>query len=178
MFIFLWRFCRTSIDSALWGFLHCRDLIWARCVRCDSHCVFLGPVDNHMLQGNYPIEANMGGQCCHWDVTPLPMCVQTDSLFHYFVLHRECDEKMIHWRVQTAFMMNLRHICVCLSLCTFSSFISASKTFAWSKIQTLNAYIIHFCLSEMPVLKWVTNIKKDRDKQWRLYNWGVVLSSP
>lgn len=122
MFIFLWRFCRTSIDSALWGFLHCRDLIWARCVRCDSHCVFLGPVDNHMLQGNYPIEANMGGECCHWDVTPLPMCVQTDSLFHYFVLHRECDEKMIHWRVQTTLMMNLRHICVCLSLCTFSFF--------------------------------------------------------
>lgn len=50
---------------------------------------------------------------------------------------------------------------------------SASKMFAWSKIQILNAYNIHFCLCEMPVLKCVANIKKDRSTQWRIF-----LSSP
>lgn len=54
----------------------------------------LGPLDEHLLQGNVPVGAIMGGCYCHSDVILLTVCVG-------FSLHSACDEKTINSQVQT-----------------------------------------------------------------------------
>lgn len=96
-------FCQASIDSALWGFLDCGDLILSCCVRCSRNCVLSEPVDNHMLQGNYLVGANKARKYCHWSVIPLPMCVE--QLVCYYT------ERLKKWfigrfKLHLRFMMN------------------------------------------------------------------------
>lgn len=56
-------------------FLDRRDLILSCWVRCSDGRVFLGPGDNRVLRGNYPIGGNIGGEFGLCDVTLLPVCV-------------------------------------------------------------------------------------------------------
>lgn len=75
----------------------------------------LGPLDKHILQGYYPVGANMGGYYCHCDLILLPVCVG-------FLLHSVCDENTINSQVQTDEYQAL----VCLFLCMFYSKIYSS----------------------------------------------------
>lgn len=97
-----------GIDSALWGFLDCKDSILSCCVVSQQLCVSLRPVDNQMLKGNFLVGVNMGGEYCWPDAILLPVSVSKHRKLHK---HRSCFDVSVTV-CRTRFAVQYMYECV------------------------------------------------------------------